>query len=386
MLSKKTSLTPRERVRMAMEHKEPDRVPFDFGSTAVTSIAGMAYEKLKRHLGSNSETRIMAKQGQVAHVDEEILRKFGIDTRPLDPGAPDNWTDIEIDPFTYQDEWGIQWQRPEESNSYFLLKGHFEGDENGKLEALRRFQWPDPKDPGRFRGLRERARKLHEETDYSVVFSPRATFWQEAARIRGFGDFFSDLVMNKKFVHALLDKILEIRLEITERMMAETRGFIDVVLMGDDLGTQSGPMVSMQMFEEFVKPRLKIYFESMKKADPGAKILFHCDGCIDMFLPHLIEIGIDGLNPVQVSAKNMGDTARLKREFGRDLFFWGGVDTGRVIPFGTPDEVFEEVRRRIDDLASGGGYILNFVHNIQDEVPPENVCAMFEAAMEHGWY
>ena len=140
------------------------------------------------------------------------------------------------------------------------------------------------------------------------------------------------------------------------------------------------------MYEEFVKPRQKVLFDAVKKGAPGAKILYHCDGCIDMFLPNLIEIGIDGLNPVQVSAKNMGDTARLKREFGRDLFFWGGVDTGRVIPFGTRDEIFEEVKRRIDDLGEDGGYVLNFVHNIQDEVPPENVCAMFEAALEYSEY
>ena len=268
------NFTPRERMRRAMNHQEPDRVPFDFGSTAVTSIAGMAYEKLKCHLGMPSETRIMTKQGQVAYVDEGILDIFGIDTRPLDPGAPDNWMDIEIDPLTYQDEWGVQWQRPEESNSYFLFKGSFEGDEMGTLEAIRRFRWPDPNDPGRFRGLRERASKLHEDTDYAVVFSPRATFWQEAARIRGFGDFFSDLVTNKKFVHALLDKILEIRLEITERMMAETRGLIDVVLFSDDLGTQSGPMISMQMYEEFVKPRQQLMVDAMKKSRPWRKNSF----------------------------------------------------------------------------------------------------------------
>ncbi len=379
-------LTPRERMRRAMNHKEPDRVPFDFGSTAVTSIAGLAYEKLKKHLGVESETEILAKQGMVAFVDERILEKFQVDTRPLMIGAPDNWRDIEVDELTYQDEWGVQWQRTEESNSYFLLKGGLEGDENGTLEALRRYQWPDPKDPGRYRGLAERARKLHEDTDYSVVFTSAATFWADAEWIRGFGDFYSDLVTNKKFVHELLDKLLEIRLDMTERSLVEVDGYVDVILTGDDLGTQNGPMLSVPMYEEFIKPRQKILFDAVRKGAPDAKILYHCDGCIDMFLPHLIEIGIDGLNPVQVSAKNMGNTKRLKREFGQDLFFWGGVDTGRVIPFGTRDEVFEEVKRRIDDMGEGGGYVLNFVHNIQDEVPPENVFAMFEAALEYGEY
>ncbi|MBI3126930.1 MAG: hypothetical protein HYZ11_04930 [Candidatus Tectomicrobia bacterium] len=386
MTSRNGAPTPRERVRRAISHQEADRVPIDFGSTSVSSISALAYEKLKRFMGVEAETRIMTKQGQVAFVDEEILGRFHVDTRPLLLGPSEDWRDIQIGPRTYQDEWGVQWEKTEESNSYFLLKGPFEGDGNGTLEALRRFPWPDPKDPGLYRGLRERARKLHEETDYAVVFYPRGGFWAEAEWLRGFGEFYSDLVTNKKFIHALLDKVVEIKLEMIGRALEETRGYVDVFLLGDDLGTQNGPMISMQMYKEFVKPRQKILFDAMKRAAPEGKLLYHCDGCIDMFLPHLIEVGVDGLNPVQVSAKNMGDTARLKREFGKDLFFWGGIDTGRVIPFGTRAEIFEEVKRRIGDLAPGGGYVLNFVHNIQDEVPPENVCAMFEAAMEYGRY
>ncbi|MFQ5896204.1 MAG: uroporphyrinogen decarboxylase family protein [Nitrospinota bacterium] len=388
MTSQNRSLAPRERMRRAMDHREPDRVPTDFGSISSSSIAALAYEKLKRHLGIGSETRLITKQGQVAYVDEAILEMFHVDTRSVTVGAPEDWADIAVGPRTYQDEWGVQWQRTEESNSYFLLKGPFQGDENGTIEAIQHFRWPDPKDPGRRRGLREKARRLHEQTDYAVVFAvyPSAGFWAQAEWMRGFEDFYTDLVTNKKFIHALLDRILEVKLEVTQRVLAETKGFVDVMLAGDDLGTQDGPMISMQMYGEFVKPRQRILFEAMKKAEPDAKLLYHCDGCIDMFLPHLIEIGIEGLNPVQVSAKNMGDTARLKREFGKDLFFWGGIDTGRVLPFGTRDEVFEEMKRRIDDLGPEGGYVLAPVHNIQDEVPPENVCAMFEAAMEYGNY
>lgn len=386
MSSGRAGMTPRERLRAAMDHKAPDRVPIDFGSTSTTSIAALAYEKLKRHLGVEAETRILAKQGQVAYVDERILEMFHVDTRPLLLGPPENWNDIWVDPLTYEDEWGVQWQRTEESNSYFLLKGCFEGDGRGTVEALRDFRWPDPGDPARYRGLRDKAREFREKTDYAVVLTSAASFWAEAEWMRGFGDFYSDLVTNKRFIHALLDRILEVRLEMTVRALNETRGYLDVMLAGDDLGTQDRPMISPGMYEEFVKPRQKLLFEAMHKAAPDAKLLYHCDGCIDIFLPHLIEIGIEGLNPVQVSAKNMGDTARLKREFGKDLFFWGGIDTGRVIPFGTRGEIFEEVRRRIDDLAPGGGYVLNFVHNVQDEVPPGNVCAMFEAAMEYGRY
>ncbi|MEE9240330.1 MAG: hypothetical protein V3U53_03970, partial [bacterium] len=165
MASPNGTMTSRERMRRAMDLQAPDRVPFDFGSTAISSIAAFAYEKLKRHLGVDSETNILAKQGQVAFVDESILEKFCIDTRPLILNLPENWKDVVIDPFTYEDEWGVQWRRPEESNSYFLLKGCFEGDSNGTIDAIRRFNWPDPKDPGRYRGLREEAQKLHDETE-----------------------------------------------------------------------------------------------------------------------------------------------------------------------------------------------------------------------------
>lgn len=375
-------MTSRERVRRAMAHQEPDRVPLELGGSTNSSISALAYEKLKAHLGIQAPPRLLTKQGQVADVDDAVRARFGIDTRPLRIRPPERWQDVLLPDDAYQDEWGVVWQRPAGMNSYFLLRSPFEAE--ATVEAVRRHGWPDPADPGRTRGLAEEARRLSAETQEAVVFDGTASFWAEAEWLRGFAGFYSDLALNKAFIHALLDRVLEIKLAMLGPALDAVRGHVDVILSGDDLGTQQAPMISLAMYREFVRPRQKVLFEFLRQRGGGAPILYHCDGAIEPFIPDLIACGIHGLNPVQVSAAGMGDTARLKREYGKDLFFWGGVDTARVLPFGTPEEIRDEVRRRLDDLAPGGGYILGAVHNIQEEVPPENVCALFEAARALG--
>jgi len=156
---------------------------------------------------------------------------------------------------------------------------------------------------------------------------------------------------------------------------------VDIVCWGDDLGTQRGPQISPELYRRMIKPRQKRMVEAIKRH--GKLVLYHTCGSVADFLPDFIELGIDAVNPVQVSAAGM-DTQRLKREFGRDITFWGAVDTQTVLPRGSPVDVRSEVRRRIDDLAPGGGYVLCAVHNIQPEVPPENIVAMYEAALEYG--
>lgn len=377
-------MTSRERVRRALDRREPDRVPLELGGSANSSISALAYEKLQAHLGIVAPTRLLTKQGQVADVDEAVRARFGIDTRPLRIRPPEGWQDVPLPDEAYQDEWGVVWQRPPGMNSYFLLRSPFEA--GATPEAVRRHRWPDPADPGRVRGLAEEARRLAAETPQAIVFDCTASFWGEAEWLRGFAGFYTDLITNKPFVHALLDKVLEAKLAMAAPALDAVRGHVDVILAGDDLGTQQAPMISPAMYREFVRPRQQVLFDFLRRRGGGAKILYHCDGAIDPFIPDLIACGIDALNPVQVSAAGMGDTARLKREYGKDLAFWGGVDTARVLPFGTPAEVRDEVRRRIEDLGRGGGYILGAVHNIQEEVPPENICALFDAALALGAY
>ena len=372
-------MTSRDRVRRALEHREPDRVPLDLGGTANSSMSVLAYEKLKAHLGIAAPSCLLTKQGQVAAVDEAVRARFGIDTRPLRIRPPERWQDVDLPGDAFQDEWGVVWQRPQGMNSYFLLRSPFGA--HATPEAVRRHRWPDPADPGRVRGLAEEARRLAAESCQAIVFDCTASFWGEAEWLRGFADFYADLLTNRPFVHALLDRVLEIKMAMAAPALDAVRGFVDVLLAGDDLGTQQAPMISPATYREFVRPRQQILFDFLRRRGGGAKILYHCDGAIDPFIPDLIACGIDALNPVQVSAAGMGDTARLKREYGRDLCFWGGVDTARVLPFGSPAEVRGEVRRRLEDLGPGGGYVLGAVHNIQAEVPPGNVCALFDAAL-----
>ena len=375
-------MTSRERVRRALERREPDRVPLDLGGTANSSISALAYAQLKTHLGMAAPPRLLTKQGQVADVDDSVRARLGIDTQPLRIHPPERWQDAPLPDDAFQDEWGVVWQRPHGMNSYFLLRGPFEAD--ATPEAVRRHRWPDPADPGRVRGLAEEARRLASGTSRAIVFDCTASFWGEAEWLRGFAGFYADLLTNKPFVHALLDRVLEIKMAMAAPALEAVRGFVDVILAGDDLGTQQAPMISPATYREFVRPRQQVLFEFLRRRGGGAKLLYHCDGAIDPFIPDLIACGIDALNPVQVSAAGMGDTARLKREYGKDLAFWGGVDTAWVLPFGSPQEVRDEVRRRIEDLGRGGGYVLGAVHNIQEEVPPENICALFDAALELG--
>ena len=377
-------MTSRERVRAALGRREPDRVPLELGGTHNSSISARAYEKLKAHLGIVAPTRLLTKQGQVAAVDEPVRARFSIDTRPLRIRPPERWADVPLPDDAFRDEWGIVWQRPPGSNSYFLLRSPFEAE--ATPEAVRRHRWPDPTDPGRVRGLAEEARRLAAETSHAIVLDSSASFWGDAEWLRGFAGFYADLLTNKPFAHALLDRVLEVKLALLGPVLDAVRGQVDVILAGDDLGTQHAPMISPGTYREFVRPRQQALFDFLRRRGGGAVLLYHCDGAIDPFIPDLIACGIDALNPVQVSAAGMGDTARLKREYGKDLAFWGGVDTARVLPFGSPQEVRDEVRRRIEDLGPGGGYVLGTVHNIQEEVPPENICTLFDAALELGRY
>jgi uroporphyrinogen decarboxylase len=199
--------------------------------------------------------------------------------------------------------------------------------------------------------------------------------------MRGFGQWLEDLLLNPAFAEALMDRIADFWVRGAERALAEAGEFVDVVAIVEDLGTQQGPLIRPEVYRRLIKPYHKRMMGAVKKH--GKRLFLHSCGAVSAFIPDFIAMGVDALNPVQVSASGM-DTRKLKSEFGHDLSFWGAIDTGKVLPYGTPEEVRAEVKRRIDDLASSGGYILAAVHNIQSEVPPQNVVAMYEAALEYG--
>lgn len=376
------SMSHRERVMRALSHREPDRVPLDLGGTRSSSLVVECYEKLNRHLGVEAPTRIFSKWLNIAHPSEAMLARFDIDTRSVGQGSPDNWQDRTLSGDSYEDEWGVVRSRPAGSLYYDLTGSPFAGDVD--VADVEKFPWPDPHDPGRCRSLAESAARLHQETDYAVVLNMPGGIVHQAQFLRGFENWFADLIANPAFFQALMEKLSDLWIDMAKDELDAVGNNADICFCGDDVAFQDGPMMSMDLYRKMIKPHHKRLFGYIKSRS-SAKIVYHTCGSVVHLIPDLIEMGVDGINPVQVSAKGM-DTRALKRDFGRDICFWGAIDTQQILPFGKPAEVAGEVKRRIDDLSPGGGYVLCAVHNIQADVSPENICAMYDTAREYGRY
>ena len=375
-------LTPRERVLRALNHEEVDRVPIDFGSSFASTITLPAYERLKDRLAVKHESRLMRLTSQTVVVDEEVLRHFNVDTRALLLGSPERSAEHWNPDGTYVDEWGITWRRPEGGFYYDMVKSPLAGPIS--LEDIERYPWPDPHAPGRLYGLRERAEELHNAGYFTILNFPLG-FIHMTQFLRGFEDWFSDLLLNPELAGALMDKVIDINLGIGGDALKVVGDLVDAVFVADDVAMQNGLMMSAELYRRLIKPRQKRVYDYIK-AHSRAKIIYHSCGAVEPLINDFIEIGVDALNPVQVSAKGM-DTARLKELYGDRITFWGGgCDTQHVLPHGRPEDVRAEVRRRVKDLAPGGGFVFCAVHNIQADVPAENICAMFEAAQEYGRY
>ena len=373
------NMTHRERVLAALNHRQPDRVPLDLGATRSTSIVVQAYERLNRHLGSTEPPRIFSKWLNIAHPSQAMLQRFDIDTRSVGQGPPDNWRDIVFADGAYQDEWGVVRSRPAGCLYYDLTRSPFAGE--ASVADLDRHPWPDPHDPGRCRGLKEEARRLRQETDFAIALNMPGGVVTQAQFLRGFEDWFADLIADPTFYHALLERITDLWIEMAKDELDAAGDWADFCFFGDDVAFQDGPMMSMELYRKMVKPYHARVFSYIKSRS-SAKILYHTCGSVAHLIPDLIELGVDALNPIQVSAKGM-DTKTLKREFGKDICFWGGIDTQRVLPFGSVQDVQVEVRRRVEDLGPDG-YCVCAVHNLQADVSPENICAMYDAAREYG--
>jgi uroporphyrinogen decarboxylase len=371
-------MTHRQRIHAALRREQTDRVPLDLGSTLATTLTAGAHERLRRYLGlpGASPAAVFSRRSGTVIPDEALLKYFDVDARPLILGAPERRPDREISETAFVDEWGITWSRPH-GGHYINTAGPFYGLEEPSPRDVERHDWPDPDDPGRFRGLRDRARALYEQTDYAVVLGLGVGPVHQCQFLRGYGEWLVDLIAHPAFAEALLDRVVEIWVAIARRALEEAAEFVDLVMFGDDVGTQKGPLVRPELYRRVIQPRHRRMIEAVKAF--GKPVLFHSCGSVYALIPALIDAGVDILNPIQVSAAHM-DTARLKAEFGRDLVFWGAVDNQGVLPKGTPEAVRCEVRRRVADLGPGGGYVLAAAHNIQQDVPPENVVAMFDEA------
>jgi len=256
---------------------------------------------------------------------------------------------------------------------------------HASIEDLDTYPWPDPEDPGRYRGLSERVKTLYETTDCALVAAAISDgIFEKAQALRGMQRFFEDLLINREFAAALIERILQIQVEIFDRYLAIVGPYVEMVETSDDYGMQTGPLISTQLYREMLKPAHR-RLNSFIKERTRARIYLHSCGSIADMLDDLIDAGVEVINPVQPRAKDM-DSAGLKSRFGTRVVFHGGVDEQYILPHGSIEEVREEVARRIEAFAPGGGYLFAPAHNIQDDVPPENVITMFEAAQEVGRY
>lgn len=378
----------RDRVRRALNFEEADRVPIDLGGCSATTIVKNAYERLTGFLKKyNSEVNVNDRMLQTITLDMDIVKELEVDVYPVYFRSANSHIKEITDGNNYEDdvmvnEWGIVLKRPRGGFYYDIISSPLQ---NIELNDLDNIPWPDPSDSYRTAGIKEEVISLYENTDLAIMGpGVSSSIFELCWYLRGFENFFMDLVENKKFVHALMRKVLEYRKITYDQFLKVAGKYLDIVYYADDLATQTNIFISLDMYREMIKPYQKEFIRFIKERT-DAKLFYHCCGSMHPYLKDLIEIGVDIINPVQVSARGM-DTKELKNTYGKNLVFWGAIDTQRIMPYGSVKDVESEVARRIDDLAYGGGYVLSAVHNIQPDVPPENVIAMVTAAKKYGKY
>ena len=381
--------TSRERLLAAIDHRQADRVPIDFGGNQ-TGIHKVAYRRLVDLLGLKEQVVIMDLVQQLARPSEAVLERLHVDTRYVAAGGAKSfkggvvkrvrggrtWND-------FTDEFGVTWSMPEDQPHYFdISHSPLAGL---SLKEIRGYPFPKGDDPTRFEGLRERALALRRDTPYAVVSGISGVVYEICWYMRGLENLFIDMMTQPDILEAIIDRTLRFWLDWFRLFLDEAGDVVDVIMIGDDLTGQSGPLFSPKIYRSIIKPRQKELVRYIKSRT-RAKIWYHTCGSVLEYLGDLVDNGIDILNPVQLSAKGM-DPVRLKKEFGKTLTFWGGgIDSQHVLPRATPKVVREHVRRNIKAFKPGGGYVFNSVHNIQADVPPENVVALFDAACEFGKY
>ena len=410
-------MTSRERILAAIEHREPDRVPLDLGATPSSGISAIAYGRLKSHLGlAGGHTRVYDVVQQLAEPEDAILDRFGVDVLDIgrmfntDPAA---WYDIKLAdgqraqyPLWFQPEPqpdgsfiarlkdGTDIAHMPRAGTFFdqslfpFLKGYpenFRGIDAAMGQilwaALAHSPWDHASDPGFWETLRARALELRARTDRALMIVVGCNLFEWGTFLRRLDGFLMDLGSEPEKVEALLDALMERHLASLERVCAAVGDVADICRFGDDLGTNSAPFMSPAMYRRYFKPRHAMLCDYVH-GHSRMKTFLHSCGSIRALLPDLIEAGFEVINPVQTNCRHM-EPEGLKRDFGRDICFWGGgCDTRHVLPNGTPDQVKSHVLERLTTFAPGGGFVFNTVHNILSDVPPQNIVAMYDALRE----
>lgn len=377
----------RTRVQAALNHRELDRIPCDLGGSRLTGIHVNAYTSLRRFLAlPPTEPVIGDYQQRLAVVEDDVIDLLGLDVQGVGPRSPSTWTRTLTDDgeyLSFVDEWGAVRRMPKDGFFFDTVSAPLAGDITAA--DVDRYPWPDPSDPARFDGMVEEARRIAGKGRAIFVGSICAGLTEMFFRLRGFEDGYMDLAANPVLASRIMERILQIKLRYWDRILPELGDAIDVAGEADDLGGQERLLFSPTMYRQIVKP-LHAELLGLIHKRSHAKVFFHSCGAIRELIPDLIEVGIDVLNPVQVSAAGM-DSAGLKRDFGRELVFWGGgADTQRVLSSGTAEQVCDDVSRHVQDLKPGGGFVFAAVHNIQAEVPARNIVAMFTALRDQAGY
>ncbi len=405
-------MTGRERILAAINHKEPDKIPVDCGSMRSSGISGMSYNKLKEYLNiKDGNTKIYDVMQQLSIPEDWYLDRFGIDAIDLSrifSDTPEDWREWELPDNTKAllptwlniTEENNQWvcrdddgemlaHMPEGvayfSQNYWPLAGVEKTDFSDLDVYMRKNAWAyltDPlwkesQRPDFFPLLKEKARELNQKTDRAVVMGFGGNLFENGQFLYRTDEFLVNLLIDTENMEKMLDRLLEMHLETLEKVLDSISDSVDIIMFGDDLGTQSAPMIDPQLYKKMFYPRHKKMFQ-MVKDRTDLKVFLHSCGSIQAFLPDLIDAGLDIINPVQTTADGM-DPYELKKEFGKDLVFWGGgVDTQHLLPTGTPEEIRKDVRKNAEILMKDGGFVFSQIHNIVTGVPPENIIAMYD--------
>lgn len=412
----------RERVKAVINHKISDRVPIDMGAAPCTGIAAIAYNNLRRTLGINGKklARMYDFKQALAYPEKEVRDRFHIDTIDAGQGflkSDDDWLEwtlndgsrclipkfinFEVDAdqnVLLKDEHGLTLGVKPKSSLYvdqvYWAYGDLEKIPERFSDAdLRKNLWAIPIPPGHlniheeegYRQIVSGTRELHEKTDYAVMYPVGCNLFEEGTWLRGMENFLVDIYTDVRGVERLFDYLTEGYLEFLELVIEAVGDYVDILMVADDLGSQNNSLISPEIFRKVLKPRYRKMYEYIH-SHCDCKIFLHSCGSIANLLPDFIDIGLDILNPVQTTAAFM-EPEVLKREFGKDLVFWGGgANTRDILPHKSPKEVREDVKRRMEVLGRDGGFVFNPIHNIMADVPPENVIAMYDAAYEFGRY
>jgi uroporphyrinogen decarboxylase len=374
-------MKPRERVICTLNHKEPDKVPLSLGGTA-HKITDSRYFLLKDHFNIEGNGQQRLTGAYLSYNDNRLLDTLGTDIRYVHLRPPTGYMENKQPDNTWVDEWGLTHKVIQ--GGYYELGGTPLAE--ATIEDLESYSWPDPHDPARTLGLREEVEDLFNNTESAITaYRPMISgIFEVSHYLRGMEKLLMDMMLDKAFVDALLWKLTEVQGEILKVYLDIVGPYVQIVEWADDVGTQNGPMFSPKLYKELILEKHAYLAKIVKDKAPNAKFMLHSCGSVKSFIPYFIEAGFDILNPVQPLAKNM-EPADLKAEFGSEIAFLGGVDVQQTMR-GPVEGVRAEVRRRIEELAPGGGFVLAPSHNFGDDVPLENMLAFFETAEKYRNY